>query len=648
MEKGFAGATVISFESRLADAMAQSIQRQGGVPVSAPSLREIPLSENVEAFAFGEKLFAGKIDIHICMTGVGTRILLEALQTRYERARIVEQLARITVVARGPKPIRVLKEYEIPITLAVPEPNTWAEIIEILDMSSKSIALEGRSVTVQEYGVSNERLVQALKERGAKVMQVPVYRWALPKDTGPLLAGIREVIAGRVRVALFTNAAQVSHLLRFASGEGLEQPLREALKKVVVCSVGPMTGEALAEQGIAVDFEPSHPKMGVMVLEAAAAAQELIRQKREGPARRHVPAEALRADSAAARASAGERRDSLFLKACRREKTPVTPVWLMRQAGRYMKEYRDIRNKGSFLELCKNRELAAEVAVAAVKRLQADAAILFSDILLIVEPMGLDLEYGPENGPEVGGRVAGGADVDALREIEPEESLRFVFDAARLTRAALDPKLPLIGFSGAPFTLAAYVLEGGASRSFVKTKRFMRSDPGAWNALLEKISRGLVKYLNGQIEAGVDAVQIFDSWVGCLGPEEYRRFVLPHTQRVVRGVKPGVPVIHFGTGTAAFLKEMRQAGGDVIGVDWRVELDRAWEEIGHDVGIQGNLDPAVLCSPPEVMRAEVQRILAQAAGRPGHIFNLGHGILPQTPEENAVAFVEMVHELSRR
>jgi len=313
-----------------------------------------------------------------------------------------------------------------------------------------------------------------------------------------------------------------------------------------------------------------------------------------------------------------------------------------------MREYREIRSKVPFLELCKNKELAAEVAVTAVEKIKADAAILFSDILLIVEPLGLGLEYTAEEGPVISGQVAAARDVDRLAEIEPAESLKFVFDAVRLTRASLDSKIPLIGFSGAPFTLASYVIEGGSSKSFVNTKRLMYADPGAWHALMEKISRGLIKYLNGQIEAGADAVQLFDTWVGCLGAEDYREFVLPHTRAVIQGLTPGVPVIHFGTGTAPFLDRIRAAGGDVIGADFRVELDEAWRIIGTDVGIQGNLDPVVLCSPREYIRTRVKRILEQAAGRPGHVFNLGHGVLPYTPEENVIALIEDVHELSRK
>jgi uroporphyrinogen decarboxylase len=313
-----------------------------------------------------------------------------------------------------------------------------------------------------------------------------------------------------------------------------------------------------------------------------------------------------------------------------------------------MKAYRDVRGKVPFIDLCKSPELVTQVTVAAAQRLGADAAILFSDLLLILEPMGMGLEYSTGEGPILTGRLAGRADVERLREVKPEESMPFVFDSIRMLRQALPESLPLIGFAGAPFTLAAYMIEGGSSRQFTDTKRFLWSDAGAWHALMEKISRALIAYVNAQIAAGADAVQFFDSWVGCLSPSDYRQFVLPHTQAVIRSVTPGVPVIHFGTGTGAFLNELREAGGDVIGVDFRVELDEAWRRIGYDRGIQGNLDPAILAAPLDVIRSQVRRILDQAGGRSGHIFNLGHGILPDTPEDHAVALVDMVHELSRR
>jgi len=339
--------------------------------------------------------------------------------------------------------------------------------------------------------------------------------------------------------------------------------------------------------------------------------------------------------------------DSPFLRACRRESVPFTPIWLMRQAGRYMQEYREVRARMNFLELCKTPSMAAEVTVTAAERLGVDAAIIFADILLIIEPMGLNLEFSKGEGPVIHNPVRSAADVNRLREVEEVGELEFVFDAIRETRRSLRADLPLIGFAGAPFTLASYIIEGGASRNYVHAKSLMYNDTGAWHAMMSLISRALIKYLNAQIEAGAQAVQLFDSWVGCLSPDDYREFVLPHTRNVISGVAAGIPVLHFGTGTAALLELMREAGGDVIGIDWRVSLDAAWERVGHDVGVMGNLDPIALFSNPNHLRAETQKILTQAARRPGHIFNLGHGILPETPVENVIALVNMVHEMSQ-
>lgn len=341
-------------------------------------------------------------------------------------------------------------------------------------------------------------------------------------------------------------------------------------------------------------------------------------------------------------------RDHPFLAACRRERTPYTPVWLMRQAGRYMEEYRKLRAKFDFLELCKRPDLAAEITVTPVERLGVDAAILFADILLLLEPMGVGLEYTKDDGPIIHSEIRSRTSVEQLLEFEPQEALPFVLETVRRSRAALNGKVPLIGFSGAPFTLASYLIEGGGSRNYLRTKKLIYSDPGAWRALMERLSSAIVKYLNAQIAAGAQAIQLFDSWVGCLSPDDYERSVLPHTRATIAGLTPGIPVIHFSTGTAGSLKSIRAAGGDIIGLDWRINLDAAWERIGYDVGVQGNLDPAVLFASPKEIRRRVAEILKQAGGRAGHIFNLGHGVLPETPVENVVAMVQAVHELSVR
>ena len=344
-------------------------------------------------------------------------------------------------------------------------------------------------------------------------------------------------------------------------------------------------------------------------------------------------------------------QNSVFLKACRRELVPYTPVWLMRQAGRYMKDYRAIREKTPFIELCKNKDLAAEITVTAQKTLGVDAAIIFSDILLIVEPMGLSLNYLKGDGPSIRKTVRSAQDVEAIPEIAPEQSLAFVLDAIRQARKTLPPDIPLIGFAGAPFTLASYMIEGGSAsggKDFEETKRFMVADAGVWKAFMEKIARATALYLDAQIRAGAQAVQLFDSWVGCLEPSEYEEYVLPYTSQVIRGIGSKVPVIHFGTGTSAFLELMVKAGGDVLGVDHRIRLDEAWKRIGYDRAIQGNLDPLVLCSSKENLPHHVETILKYAGDRPGHIFNLGHGVLPETPLENVLELIQLVHKLSGR
>lgn len=339
--------------------------------------------------------------------------------------------------------------------------------------------------------------------------------------------------------------------------------------------------------------------------------------------------------------------DSLFLKAARREPTPRTPIWLMRQAGRYLPEYRAIRAKIGFLELCKNPALSAEVMLRTVDRLGVDAAIIFADLLPILEPMGLDLEFTQGEGPVIHNPVRSADDVDRLCELDDLDRLHFVFETVRQTRAGLPGHLPVIGFSGAPFTLASYTIEGEGSRNYLHVKRLMYNDPGAWHALLGRFARAVARYLNAQIAAGAQAVQIFDSWVGCLGPDDYRAYVLPHTKAVIEAIEPGVPVIHFFTGNPALAHLASEAGGAVLGVDWRVRLADAWQAIDYRQAIQGNLDPAVLLGPREQIAAAARELLAQAAGRPGHIFNLGHGVHPQTPVENVLALIETVKEYRR-
>ena len=339
---------------------------------------------------------------------------------------------------------------------------------------------------------------------------------------------------------------------------------------------------------------------------------------------------------------------SRFLKACRREPVDATPVWFMRQAGRYMAEYMALRKKHSLLELCRTPDLATEVTLQPVRRIEVDAAILFSDLLLPLEPMGLPFDFVKGEGPQIETPIRSTEDVDRLRIFEPRESLAHVLEAITQIQAELKGRVPLIGFAGAPFTLASYAIEGGHSNNFAHTKALMYGNPDAWHRLCEKFASIVGDYLNAQIDAGVDAVQVFDSWVGALNSADYREFVLPHTKRIFEAVGTRVPTIHFGTGTATLLEDLRDAGGDVIGVDWRIPLDTAWERIGPSHAVQGNLDPTLLLGPTSRLLDAAEDVLTRVNGRPGHIFNLGHGILPTTPVEHVQMLARHVHSVSRR
>ncbi|HEY5312313.1 MAG TPA: uroporphyrinogen decarboxylase [Pirellulales bacterium] len=628
-----AGLRVVALESRRAAEMERLIERLGGTPAVSPSMREVAAAENPAAVDFANRLMSGQVDVVVLMTGVGTRHLVSQVQRHVDRQRFLTALADTITIARGPKPVAALKELDIQPSFRVPEPNTWRELLKTIDAE---VPVANHVVAVQEYGKPNASLVAGLEARGATVLPIKIYSYDFPEDLAPLEANIRALAEGQVDVVLFTSAHQVVNLFRLAQRLGLSGQLHRGLSRAVVASIGPTTSEMLGECDVAVDLEPEHAKMGQLVVAAAEQAGRLLEAKRNA----RSPAQAAAAP-AATRAS----DDCIFLKACRREPTDRVPIWLMRQAGRYMPEYRAVRAKQSFLELCKNPQLCAEVMLTAVERLGVDAAIIFSDLLPMLEPMGLELEFAAGEGPVIHNPVREAAHVDRVRELEEMGALSFVTDTVRLTRAGLPPEIPVIGFAGAPFTLASYVIEGGASRHYAHTKALMYGDEGAWGELMGRLARSVSRYLSAQIEAGAQAVQIFDSWVGCLGPDDYRRYVLPYVSETIAGITRGVPVIHFGTGNPVLLPLMAEAGGSVIGVDWRVRLDQAWQTIGYDRAVQGNLDPTVLLTTPAEIRSRAADVLSQAAGRPGHIFNLGHGVLPSTPVDNVIALIDAVHEL---
>jgi uroporphyrinogen decarboxylase len=658
-DAGFNGMRVVAFESRMAAETRTLIERLGGRAIIAPSMREVPLEDNHAALDFATRLLAGEFDVVIFMTGVGVRELFKVIETRHPREVIIAALTQIVTVARGPKPVAALRNLGMTPSITIPEPNTWRELLAGF---VGKVELAGKRVAVQEYGVTNRDLSASLEARGAIVTVVPVYRWTLPEDREPLRAAIRTIAAGEADLVLFTSSNQVTNVMEMAEADGLAASLLRGLAATVIASVGPVCSQELRRRGIAVDIEPDHPKLGHLVKTAATRGAVLLERKRAAANYRAVNAGGRVADAVVETSTIPEPSllksrdptpqsnldDRPFMLACRREPTPYTPIWLMRQAGRYMPEYRRVREKHSFLEMCERPDLAAEVTVTAVERLGVDAAIIFADILLPLVPMNVGLHYEAGDGPVIDRPLRTAADLDRIAPVAVLESLGFVAESIRLVRRALAGRIPLIGFAGAPFTLASYMIEGGGSRQYQATKTLMYTQPATWHRMMEMIARITADYLNMQIDAGAEVVQLFDSWVGSLSPDDYRRFVLPHTRSVIAAVRPEVPVIHFGTVTGNLLELMREAGGDVIGLDWRVDLGEAWARLGDGVAVQGNLDPIALFAEIPEIRRRTRTILDSAGGRPGHIFNLGHGILPQTPVDHVIALVDAVHEMSRR
>ncbi|SRR5579875_44158 len=640
------GFRVVAFENRMARELRTMLERYGASVTSAPAMREVGLEENPAAQAFAQALIAGQLDIVIFLTGVGVKTLFEIISQHYQLSQIIEALGRIVTAARGPKVVRVLREAGLQATINVPEPNTSRELLEAL---CKRVVLKDKRIAIQEYGTTNPELVAGLEAHGAVVRSVPVYRWALPEDRSPLIAALTSLVSGNYDIALFTSSTQVTNVLQVARAEGLESALRREFNRIVVGSIGPVCSEVLRKYGFAVDVEPAHPKLGHLVKEIARQAPALVRAKKatKFEVSSSVASPPVRPDKAASEAKSALSEHPI-LKACRLEPTPYTPVWLMRQAGRYMPEYRRMRERFGFLEMCRRPELAAEITVTAVEKLGVDAAIIFSDILLALLPTGVGVRYETSDGPVIEHPIRCLKDVERLAAVDPSAELETTGEAIKLVRRALGDKTPVIGFAGAPFTLASYLVEGKASRQYLLTKRMMYTEEATWKRLMEALVRLTAEYLRIQIAAGANLIQLFDSWVGNLSPDDYRRYILPHTAALIATVPKDVPLIHFGTATGNLLELMAEAGGDVIGLDWRVSLREAWRRLNYKVAVQGNLDPAALLADVRELRAKVAAILDEAEGRPGHIFNLGHGVLPQTPVDHVIALVDAVHEMSAK
>jgi len=647
MINNFNGLKVTSFESRRSKEMENLISYHGGIPRVAPSMKELPV-ESLNISEFINDLTKNDVDVIILFTGVGTRMLSKHVEKNYDVQMYTDALKSTKIIARGPKPVAALKEIGLRPDLTIPEPNTWKDILTTID---QKVDVKDKKVYVQEYGVTNKPFLKGLKDRGAKVKTITVYKWGLPDDLDPLKDAIKSISEGTEDLVLFTSSQQIVNLFSVATEQGLKEDLYTAFSGILVGSIGPTTSETLENYSISADYEPDSPKMGNFIREIARVSNKLLYKKRTAMELGIKTVNWKRIDMSWENdedsGKGNNLRDSVFLKACQLEKTDYTPIWIMRQAGRFLREYREIRSKVSFLDLCKTPELAAEVTLMAVERLNVDAAIIFSDILLILQTLGLDLEYSKNDGPIISKVLRSSAAIDSLNEFNPE-SMGFVYDAIRISRKALNPEKAIIGFAGAPFTVASYAIEGGGSRNYTQTKTLMFRDPGLWNSLLIKLTNATADYLNEQIKAGADAVQLFDSWVGCLSPNDYREFVLPHMKKLVGMINADTPVILFGTGTSSLLEEISDTGCRVVGIDWRIDIEDAWERIGYDKAIQGNLDPVVMLSTQSYVKNEAKRIMEEVGGRPGHIFNLGHGVLPNTPVDNILSLIDTVHEYSNK
>lgn len=602
---------------------------------------ETQSATNPELADFGNEVLTGGVDTLLLITGPGTREILSGALRTVPRKRFLQSLDDLTIVSAGPQATQALSAWNLEPTLQLPRlrapgNSPWRDILMGLDRQWQAVH---QRIAIEATADVNS-LVSGLEARGADVLRLRPYHHQLPHPEQAVQPLFEQIEAGDDHGFVFSTAAAVSQFVFLARHFGRAGQVRHLLDQHLVLA-GPEAAELLRDYEIAIDYVWQS-------LDASAVVDELrhqipLLQKQKTMIRNYLSGPA---------SSAGDQQapwyDSPFMRACRGEPTEVTPIWMMRQAGRYMAEYRAVRDKVSFLELCANPQLCSEVMCTAVERLGVDAAIIFSDLLPMLVPMGCQLEFVKGDGPVIHNPVRTAADVDRIRPLENMDELDFVVQTVRQTRADLPEDLPLIGFSGAPFTLASYMIEGGASRNYAATKQLMYTDRGAWDQLMQHLTQSVTLYLASQIEAGAQCVQLFDSWAGCLSFEAYRQFVLPYVQQILAALPANVPVINFATGNPALLPLLADTRAAVIGVDWRVRLDDAWQTVGYDRAVQGNLDPVVLLTDPAHIRQAAKAVLDQAAGRPGHIFNLGHGILPQTPVDNAIALVDSVHELSAR
>ena len=613
---------VAAFEARLGLKMKKLIEKHQAIPLVASVLKEIPLTENKKAFEVFSQISSDVFDYIILLTGVGTRTFIETLSTHIPKEKIIEILSQQKIIVRGPKPATVCNLNKIPIVLKAPEPNTWKEILSSIQ---DHFSIHSKKILIIEYGTPNEQLILALTTLGAHIHTLSVYRWSLPDDLKPAREVIEQIIQQKVDFVLFTSAIQVDHMLQIAQQMKKELPLRKGLYHSVIASIGPVTSERLAEKQIFPDIESFPNKMEDLVEIVSQKGPKILDEKQKKKLFNQTSPSFMRLTS--------------LLKP-----TPIIPVWFMRQAGRYMTEYQLVRAPQNFLSFCKDADLCIEATLGAVERLGVDAAIIFSDILLVLEPMGFKLHY-PE-GPAIDNPIQSPDDLKNLKPVSMDQSLPFLKKAIQGVKKNLPARIPLIGFCGAPFTMASYIIEGGSTKDFKKTKHFMQTYPKAWHELMEQLTNNLASLLLFQIKAGCEIVQVFDSWASQLSPQTYQAFALPYTQKLFSLIPSNIPAIHFGSFGPNLLSEQIQGGGNIISLHSSIDPRMAVQIIPENKGIQGNLNPDLLFEKPSIFLKETEKILQVFGKRKGYIFNLGHGIKPHTPVNHVMRLVDFIHEWS--
>ncbi len=612
---------------------------------------------------FTGHLLIGMVDAVVFRTGAGVNHFFELVSRQHDARRVTDllqdsqviaasQLAAVALAAAAIEPISAFSTDVNDAAAHRPQlTGSWRNVLIAMDHHFQPQQLTGNPMLNMTLGLEESEdwfsLSSGLEARGARIVPIPVFASSPPQSESSVIGFFEQLEMQNIQVLLFNSPVEASKFAFLAKRFSRARLTNHLLDHHIVIAVGNDTREILADRCFPVDLTlpKSLPKSQALSSDAIEEMAAVIPQLQSRKQNSYIK---MSGPSSSSNDSNAPWYNNPFMKACRGEPTDVTPIWMMRQAGRYMSEYREVRANVSFLDLCANPQLCSEVMCTAVEKLGVDAAIIFSDLLPILVPMGCDLEFVKGDGPVIHNPVRTTKDIDRIKPLDSNAELEFVMETVRQTRQDLPADMPLIGFAGAPFTLASYMIEGGSSRNYAATKKIMFSDPSAWDQLMQHLVTSISIYLKGQIDAGVQCVQLFDSWAGCLSFEDYSKKVHPYVQQIIASLPADVPVINFATGNPSLLPLLADTRASVIGIDWRTRLDDAWQTVGYDRAVQGNLDPTVLLTNPAEIRRQAKFVLDQAAGRAGHIFNLGHGILPMTPVENAVALVDIVHELSSK